>query len=29
LSAEAGEQPLWTFDKSAARVIGAQLLRTR
>lgn len=29
LSTEAGEQPLWTFDKSAARVIGAQLLRTR
>jgi predicted nucleic-acid-binding protein len=26
---EAGEQPLWTFDKSAAKVIGAQLLRTR
>ena len=29
LSTEAGEQPLWTFDKSAARVVGAQLLRTR
>ena len=29
LTTEAGEQPLWTFDKSAARVIGAQLLRTR
>lgn len=29
LSTEAGEQPLWTFDKSAAKVIGAQLLRTR
>ena len=29
LAAEAGEQPLWTFDKSAAKVIGAQLLRTR
>lgn len=26
---EVGEQPLWTFDKSAAKVIGAQLLRTR
>lgn len=29
LSTEANEQPLWTFDKSAAKVIGAQLLRTR
>jgi predicted nucleic-acid-binding protein len=29
LAAEAGEQPLWTFDKSAAKVIGAQLLRSR
>jgi predicted nucleic-acid-binding protein len=29
LATEAGEQPLWTFDKSAAKVIGAQLLRTR
>ena len=29
LSTEAGEQPLWTFDRSAARVIGAQLIRTR
>ena len=29
LAAEAGEQPLWTFDKGAAKVIGAQLLRTR
>lgn len=29
LSTEAGEQPLWTFDKSAAKVIGARLLRTR
>lgn len=29
LSTEAGEQPLWTFEKSAARVVGAQLLRTR
>lgn len=29
LSTEAGEQPLWTFDKNAAEVIGAQLLRTR
>ena len=29
LAAEAGEQPLWTFDKSVAKVIGAQVLRTR
>jgi predicted nucleic-acid-binding protein len=29
LAAEAGEQPLWTFDKGAAKVIGAQLLRIR
>ena len=29
LAAEAGEQPLWTFDKGAAKVIGSQLLRTR
>jgi predicted nucleic-acid-binding protein len=29
LAAEAGEQPLWTFDKGAAKVIGAQLLRVR
>lgn len=29
LANEAGEQPLWTFDKSAAKVVGAQLLRTR
>jgi len=29
LAAEAGEQPLWTFDKAAAKVIGAQLLRLR
>jgi predicted nucleic-acid-binding protein len=27
LATEAGEQPLWTFDKGAAKVIGAQLLR--
>ncbi|WP_235537996.1 PIN domain-containing protein [Pelomonas sp. Root1217] len=26
LAAQAGEQPLWTFDKGAARVNGAQLL---
>ena len=29
LAAEAGEQPLWTFDRGAARVFGAQLLRSR
>lgn len=26
LAAQAGEQPLWTFDKKAAKVLGAQLL---
>lgn len=26
LATQAGEQPLWTFDKGAARVSGAQLL---
>ena len=26
LAAQAGEQPLWTFDKAAARVDGVQLL---
>jgi predicted nucleic-acid-binding protein len=29
LAAEAGEQPLWTFDKGAAKVTGAQLIRAR
>jgi predicted nucleic-acid-binding protein len=29
LATEAGESPLWTFDKDAARVSGAQLIRTR
>jgi len=29
LTTQAGEQPLWTFDKGAAKVSGAQLLRTR
>lgn len=29
LATEAGEQPLWTFDRGAVRVIGARLLRTR
>lgn len=29
LATEAGERPLWTFDKGAAKVIGAQLLRAR
>ena len=27
LAAQAGEPPLWTFDKSASRIAGAQLLR--
>jgi predicted nucleic-acid-binding protein len=26
LASQAGEQPLWTFDKKAAKVTGAQLL---
>ena len=26
LATQAGEQPLWSFDKRAARVLGAQLL---
>ena len=29
LATQAGEQPLRTFDKGAAKVIGAQLLRRR
>jgi predicted nucleic-acid-binding protein len=29
LATQAGEQPLWTFDKGAAKVIGAQMLRHR
>ena len=29
LATQAGEQPLWTFDKGAAQVIGAQLIRAR
>ena len=29
LAAQAGEQPLWTFDKGAARLAGAQLIRAR
>lgn len=29
LATEAGEQPLWTFDRGAAKVNGAQLIRTR
>ena len=29
LAAQAGEQPLWTFDKAAAKVAGAQLIRSR
>jgi predicted nucleic-acid-binding protein len=26
LAAQAGEQPLWTFDRGAAKVLGAQIL---
>ena len=29
LATAAGEQPLWTFDKSAAKVTGARLIRNR
>jgi predicted nucleic-acid-binding protein len=29
LATQAGEQPLWTFEKGAAQVIGAQLIRAR
>jgi predicted nucleic-acid-binding protein len=29
LATQAGEQPLWTFDKGAAKVIGTQMLRHR
>ena len=29
LAAEAGQRPLWTFDKAAAKVSGAQLIRAR
>lgn len=29
LATAVGEQPLWTFDKGAAKVIGARLLRRR
>ena len=29
LAAQAGEQPLWTFDKAAAKVAGGQLIRAR
>jgi len=29
LASEAGERPLWTFDKGAAKIIGAELIRTR
>jgi predicted nucleic-acid-binding protein len=29
LASEAGARSLWTFDKGAAKVIGAQLLRAR
>jgi predicted nucleic-acid-binding protein len=27
LAAQAGEQPLWTFDKAAAKILGAQILQ--
>ena len=29
LATQAGQQPLWTFDKGAAKVSGAQLLASR
>jgi predicted nucleic-acid-binding protein len=29
LATEAGQQPLWTFDKGAVKVAGAQLIRSR
>ncbi|HMN76509.1 MAG TPA: type II toxin-antitoxin system VapC family toxin [Burkholderiaceae bacterium] len=29
LAAQAGEQPLWSFDKAAAKVPGTEFLRTR
>jgi predicted nucleic-acid-binding protein len=29
LATQAGEQPLWTFDKAAAKATGARLLPTR
>lgn len=29
LATAAGETPLWTFDRSASQVAGAQLIRTR
>jgi predicted nucleic-acid-binding protein len=29
LAAAAGEQPMWTFDKGASRISGAELIRTR
>jgi predicted nucleic-acid-binding protein len=29
LATQAGEQPLWTFDKRAVKVIGTQLVRAR
>jgi predicted nucleic-acid-binding protein len=29
LATQANEPPLWTFDKDAAKVIGAQLIRMR
>lgn len=29
LATQAGEQPLWTFDKGAAKVNGVQMIHTR
>jgi predicted nucleic-acid-binding protein len=29
LAAASGETPLWTFDRGASKIIGAQLLRSR
>jgi predicted nucleic-acid-binding protein len=29
LATEAGEPPLWTFDKGASKIMGAELVRTR
>jgi len=29
LAIDVGERPLWTFDRGAAKVVGAHLLRSR
>jgi predicted nucleic-acid-binding protein len=29
LATQAGERPLWTFDRGVAKIVGAQLLRAR